>query len=92
MQATKVTYLPAYLRQVIQSHFKIHGDEIYDDAKSLRHALDNVLMVASHARQATPDPVRDLANAAALMKAANAKKRLTKPAVAARQADLFLNL
>lgn len=76
-----ITYLPAYLAKVIQSHFRIHEDEIYEQAKSLRNVLDSVLATACRQVAPAPDPVRELATAARLLKA---KKRASKPPVNAQ--------
>jgi hypothetical protein len=70
IRATKVTYLPAYLRQVVQSHFRIHGETYYDEAKAIRNQVEHALLVAGQARSTAPDPVRELAQAAALLKPA----------------------
>ena len=85
-QTAKVTYLPAYLRQVIQSHFDHHGDEIYEEAKSMRNLTDHVMLMAGKSpRSAAPDPVADLARANSLL---TAKKRVIKSA-ASNQPDLL---
>lgn len=40
----RIHYRPAYLKMVIQSHFAIHGDEYYEEAKSLRTAAEAALL------------------------------------------------
>ena len=65
----KVTYFPAWLAKVIQSHFAVHGDEIYDEGKNLRAILERTLLVAGRQVAPAPDPVRELAQAARLLKA-----------------------
>jgi hypothetical protein len=81
---TKIKYPPAYLAQVIQSHFKIHGEEYYEAAKATRDQVDHVLMMVGQlAQQAkpAPDPVRQMAEAVALFKAPKrALKSTVKPA------------
>jgi len=76
-----ITYLPAWLAKVIQSHFAVHGDEIYDEGKNLRAVLDRTLLVAGRQVNRSPDPVRELAQAAHLLQA---KKRPQKPPVKAQ--------
>ena len=71
---SKVKYRPAYLRQVIQSHFAIHGEDYYDAAKAVRNQVDQAMMLAGQPRTAAPDPVRDLALARQLL----APKKKTK--------------
>ena len=75
---SKVNYRPAYLRQVIQSYFRIHGEEVYAEAKSMRTLADHVLLIASQARQAAPDPVAQLAAAKALLAAPKRQPRANK--------------
>ena len=73
-----ILYRPAYLGKVIQSHFKIHWDEIYQEAKSARSLADHALLMAG--RLPSPpaaDPTRDMAAAARLLKGS---KRKVKPA------------
>lgn len=75
----KITYLPAWLAKVIQSHFAHHGDEIYDEAKSIRTLTESALILAGKLPTlAAPDPVRELAQAARLLKP---KKRAPNPPV-----------
>ncbi|MGA2178823.1 MAG: hypothetical protein ABSH15_04490 [Verrucomicrobiota bacterium] len=70
-----IKYLPAWLAKVIQSHFAVHGDEIYESAKSIRTLAEHALLSAGKALQARPDPVRELAAAARLVKPAKAAKK-----------------
>jgi hypothetical protein len=71
-------YRPAWLAQVIQSHFRIQGERYYDEAKrhrdsSARLAAPN--LAANIIASARPiDPVRDLAAAHDLLKPARAKR------------------
>jgi hypothetical protein len=76
-----ITYLPAWLGKVIQSHFAVHGDEIYDEGKNLRAVLERTLLVAGRQVSPAPDPVRELAQAAHLLKA---PKRPSKAPVKAQ--------
>jgi hypothetical protein len=65
-----IRYRPAWLRQVIQSHLRIHGDAIYARAKSITLLADQALLAASHLTRAPrPDPVRELANLKASLRA-----------------------
>jgi hypothetical protein len=68
MVASKINYIPAYLRQCVQSHLSIHGEDYYNEGKSLRNALDAVLKIAQHSVAVEADPVRELAAAARLLK------------------------
>jgi hypothetical protein len=72
-----VTYLPAWLAKVIQSHFVHHGDEIYQQAKSVRTMTENAMVLAGRLvvkNESISDPVRDLANAALLLKKTSRRK------------------
>jgi hypothetical protein len=68
-----ITYLPAWLAKIIQSHFSHHGEEYYDAAKLLR---ENDLLKGILSGKLQPmrwpvparDPIREMAAAAALLK------------------------
>lgn len=87
-RATKVNYLPAYLRQVIVSHMQVHGDEYYDEAKSARNLVERTMLIAGQARIPEPDQVRELAQAAAAARLLRPTKRPIKAQVN-RQLDLL---
>jgi len=63
-----IRYRPAWLMKVIQSHFTIHGDEYYEEAKSIRNLTDHALLFAGKAAVRAPDPVGELAAACRLLK------------------------
>lgn len=76
---SKVRYRPAYLAQVIQSHFAIHGEEYYEEAKSVRTLADQALVLVGKIPVAqAPDPIREMAAAARLL---SQGKRKVKPAI-----------
>ena len=85
---SKVKYRPAYLRQVIQSHFKIHGEDYYNDAKSVRNLADHAMVLVGQFKPAGPDPVREMAKARELLTSLKPKKAQAKPAVKT-QLNLF---
>lgn len=39
----QVKYWPGYLLHCVQEHFKHHGDELYEEAKSVRHSVERAL-------------------------------------------------
>jgi hypothetical protein len=78
---SKVKYRPAYLRQVIQSHWKIHGEDYYDQAKSVRNLADHALLVAGQARKYAPDPVKEMASANQILASLKPKKLAVKTPV-----------
>jgi hypothetical protein len=88
---SKVNYRPAYLRQVIQSHFKIHGEEYYEQAKAIRNQVENALSIAGKPSVAALDPVRQLAEARSLVAApTRRKKTVVRPTKAAVNLELSL--
>ncbi len=84
--AAKVAYPPAYFRQVIQSHFKVHGEDYYNEAKSARSLVDNAMLLVGKAAPVTSNPIRELAAARSIIMAAKPTK---KPAPTASQPTLF---
>jgi hypothetical protein len=76
-----ITYLPAYLAKVIQSHFDCHGDELYEQAKSARALAEHAMMVLGKIPQPASDPVGSLAQAAQASRLLRSKKRSIKPPV-----------
>jgi hypothetical protein len=86
-KASKITYLPAYLRQVIQSHFSHHGESYYEAAKSMRNLVEATLLATGRcAAKTEPDPVRELAHAHRLLVTSRRAKKSAPPA---RQLGLF---
>jgi len=74
----KVRYRPAWLKMVIQSHFKIHGEEYYAEAKAARSLAEHVLLVTGKATGAPQaDPVRQLAMANDLLRQKRKQAKLT---------------
>jgi hypothetical protein len=69
MVETKLNYIPAYLRQCVQSHLAVHGEDYYEEGKSTRNAVDAALKFASKGIAPIVDPVRELAAAAHLLSA-----------------------
>jgi len=79
---SKIDYLPAWLGKTVESHLAIHGEDYYDEAKSIRNLVDHAVMVAGQARVTQPDPVRELAAAARLLKSTRkAQKPVRKQAI-----------
>jgi len=87
-RSDKIKYRPAWMKMVIQSHFKIHGEDYYDEAKALRNKVDQVLLVAGRSLAPTTDPVRELAAARQILSSGKPKKTTVKPPVKA-QLNLF---
>jgi len=64
----KVRYRPAWLKQVMQSHFRIHGEDIYTEAKAVRSLVENAMLLTGRpASPSSPDPIRELARAHTLV-------------------------
>lgn len=71
-----ITYLPAWLGKVVESHLRIHGEDYYTEGKALRNHLEGALTIAHRGLQGR-DPVREMAEAARLLKPS--KKPAVKP-------------
>ena len=84
-----IKYRPAWLGRVIQSHFKIHWDEIYQEAKSSRSLADHALLVAGRLPVApAADPTRQMAATARLLK--GCKRKIKRPVKVAQNLELDL--
>jgi hypothetical protein len=71
-----IIYRPAWLGKCVQSHFKIHWDEIYQEAKSARSLAEHALQIAGRLPVAkSPDPVAEMALAAKLVKGTGRSKK-----------------
>lgn len=80
-----IAYRPAWLRAVVQSHLAHHGEEYYEEAKSIRTLADHAVWVAGRAIRPAADPIRDLATTAKLLSIARrSKKQPQKPALKAQ--------
>lgn len=79
-RSERLSYRPAWLRHVIQSHWKLHGEEYYQQAKNVRTLAEHALLMTGKASRAAPDPVSELAAACALL-------RPKKPAFKTRSKD-----
>jgi len=85
---SKVKFRPAYLRQVIQSHFAIHGEVYYEDAKAVRNLVEATMLAVGRPVAPEPDPVKTMAQQSQLLAALSPKKRTVKRALTT-QPDLF---
>lgn len=73
-----ITYLPAWLGKCVQSHLAVHGENYYEEGKTLRNTLDATLKFAQkQVSTITPDATRELAAAARLLK--GPKRVVKKP-------------
>jgi hypothetical protein len=75
---SKVKYRPAYLAHVIQSHFKIHGEDYYDNAKATRNVIEQTMVAIAASKPAAPDPVQEMASARQILCAGTPKKSPSK--------------
>ena len=65
--ACQIKYRPAWLGKVVEEHLSHHGEEYYDEGKSLRTHLENALLVAKRS-MAAPNAVHELAAVSRLLK------------------------
>lgn len=70
------TYVPAYLRHVVQSHWRIQWERYYEEAKAITPRIEECLRDLAAGVGRRPDPVRELAQAQDLI----ATRRRTKAA------------
>lgn len=80
----RATYIPAYLRHVVQSHWKIHWDEYYEEAKKLTPRIEDAVRDLAAGIGRRPDPVRELAQAQSLL--ASKRRSTTADSTAVRAA------
>jgi hypothetical protein len=69
-QTGAVRYWPGYLMKCVQDHFKHHGEDYYEEGKSVRNLAERAVMAAALAGKDRPvadDSVRQLAKAQALV-------------------------
>jgi hypothetical protein len=69
-QTGAVKYWPGYLMKCVQDHFIHHGEEYYEEGKSLRTSTERALLAAAMAGKThtvAPDPVQSLAQAQRLV-------------------------
>lgn len=75
-----IDYLPAYLAKVIHSHFDHHGEEIYNEAKSMRNLVEHAALSLGQLPTRADDPIRELAAARRLLKSDQKARRAAKQA------------
>ena len=85
---SKVKYRPAYFREVIQSHFRMHGEEYYEAAKAIRNLVESTMLLIGQRPASEADPVKELAAARALI-AVPKRKQAPVKTVLNNQGDLF---
>jgi hypothetical protein len=86
------TYIPAYLRHVVQSHWRIHWERYYEEAKSVTPRIEECLRDLAAGVGRRPDPVQDLAKAQSLLRTQRRTQASETRAVrqeSKRQMDLF---
>ncbi len=76
-QAQEIKYRPAWLARTVQSHFAVHGEEIYQEAKSARTLAEHALLTLGKLPvQAQDRTVSDFTAASVLLD----RKKVVKPA------------
>ncbi len=83
-QTGTIKYWPAYLMKCVQDHFKVHGEEYYNEGKSIRSKIEASMLLINRAAAApTADPIAALAEVNRALNAAKHKRK--KPGTAERQ-------
>lgn len=86
-QTDQVKYWPGYLLHCVQTRFKLHGEEIYEEAKSARNLVE-IAMLFTGKPQARPDTTTEtLAQVSSIL--ATKRKRAQKKANVERQLTLL---
>lgn len=82
-----IKYLPAWLGRVVQSHFAHNEEAIYAEAKAVRAKVEGAwgLIEAAARVSRPPDPVREMAAAAALLKARRRDSSKAQPSPNGRE-------
>ena len=81
-QTGPIRYRPAWLGEVIQSHFGIHGEEIYAEAKAMRTLAEHTLLQLGKLPTRPQDAlVNEFDAASRLLDRTKRKKSSPKPAV-----------
>lgn len=75
-----INYRPAWLARVIQSHFEIHEQAIYDEAKAVRNVAENALLAVGQLPQRGDGLVEGFTTLSKLLDVPKAKKRKVAPA------------
>lgn len=92
-RASRIKYRPAWLCEVIQSHFRIHGEDYYEEAKAVRSLAEHALLVAGKLPTATaPDVTSELALSHRLLLGLKAKKQTSRKSGFKETLNLELNL
>jgi hypothetical protein len=73
-----VKYWPGYLMKCVQDHFKIHGEDYYEEGKSIRAQVERAQMAFSRAQVAprAPDQVEAMAMSLKILTASKRKQKL----------------
>jgi hypothetical protein len=89
-QTGSIGYWPGYLLRCVQSHFKHHGDEYYEEGKNMRALAERALYATQRAQEAAQaaDPLEAYAQAHAVL-AARKRRPGARPAKGPKQEDLF---
>ena len=82
----RIAYVPGYLAKCVQSHFRIHWEEYYQESKSLVAQADAALLRLGKLPDAPDRTVENLAAVAAVLKGA---KKKAKVDATPRQISLF---
>jgi hypothetical protein len=85
-----IKYPPGYLMHSVQKHFAIHGDEYYEEAKSMRAKTDNALFGVQRARDTVrgADPVQAMAMSQSVL-SVGTKRRSVGSVKRKQQLDLL---
>jgi hypothetical protein len=84
----EIRYFPAYFEHAVKSWFVHHGEDLYEERKSIRNALDlRFLKGLKQAAPTGPDPMEVLAKTNAVL--ATTRRRPKTQKIDDQQPDLF---
>lgn len=86
-RSERIRYRPAWLKMVLQSHFRLHGEDYYEEAKSMRAVTEKLLLLAGRETHA-PDPVGELAIAHRILMTKKPQKKAVQATIK-EQLNLF---
>ena len=84
-----VIYWPRYLLHCVQQYLKHHGEELYEEGKSIRSALDLAMTHLTHCQQRQPDVVAGIAQVHKALTAAKVGRKKATAVKSKEQLDLL---
>jgi hypothetical protein len=84
-----VVYWPRYLLHCVQQYLKHHGEELYEEGKSIRSAVDLAMTHVSNSQRAQPDVVSGIAQVHRALTAVKSGRKKSSSVKSSQQMDLL---